>query len=50
VRANVDKLKAVTAGIGAAVRALHSGVLHEEVPDKIAELLRKLDQQEDTSA
>jgi hypothetical protein len=45
---NADNLKAVSAGIGAAVQALYSGVLHEEVPDKIAELLRKLDQQEET--
>jgi len=42
-------LKAVRAGIGEALQALYSGVPHEEVPDRIAELLRKLDQQKDTS-
>jgi hypothetical protein len=40
-------LKAVRTGIGAALRTLHSEVLHEEVPDRIAELLRQLDQQKD---
>jgi len=43
-------LKAVRAGIGAGLQALYSGVLDEEVSDRIAELLRKLDQQKDTSA
>jgi hypothetical protein len=38
-------LKAVRTGIGQALRALHSKVLREEVPDRIAELLRQLDQQ-----
>jgi Anti-sigma factor NepR len=38
-------LKAVRTGIGAELRTLHSGVLREEIPDKIAELLRQLDQQ-----
>jgi hypothetical protein len=37
-------LKAVRTGIGAALRMLHCGVLREEVPDRIAELLRQLDQ------
>jgi len=37
-------LKAVCTGIGAALRTLHSDVLHEEIPDKIADLLRQLDQ------
>jgi Anti-sigma factor NepR len=41
-------LKAVRTGIGAALRTLHSDVLREAVPDRIAELLRQLDQQEDT--
>jgi anti-sigma factor NepR-like protein len=39
-------LKAVR-GIGAALRMLHSDVLDEEVPDRMAELLRNLDQQRD---
>jgi hypothetical protein len=43
--ANVD-LDAVRAGIGVALRTLHSGVLREEVPDRIAALLKRLDQQE----
>jgi hypothetical protein len=38
-------LKAVRTGIGEALRTLYSGVLREEVPDRIAELLRQLDQQ-----
>ena len=37
-------LKAVRTGIGAALRTLHCDVLREEVPDRIAELLRQLDQ------
>jgi Anti-sigma factor NepR len=37
-------LKAVRTGIVAALRTLHSDVLREEVPDRIAELLRQLDQ------
>jgi Anti-sigma factor NepR len=41
-------LTAVRTGIGAALRTLHSDVLREAVPDRIAELLRQLDQQEDT--
>jgi len=36
-------LKAVRIGIGAALRTLHSEVLHEEIPDRITELLRQLD-------
>ena len=50
VRPNAVNLKAVRAGIGAGLQALYSGVLDEEVSDRIAELLRKLDQQKDTSA
>lgn len=41
-------LKAVRTGLGAALRMLHSNVLREEVPDRMAELLRQLDQQKDT--
>jgi hypothetical protein len=47
-RGGVDDLKAVRTGIGAALRALHSDVLREAVPDRIAELLRRIDQQKDT--
>jgi Anti-sigma factor NepR len=36
-------LKAVRTTIGAALRTLHSDVLREEVPERIAELLRQLD-------
>ena len=43
-------LKAVRAGIGAAIRTIHSDVLGEEIPDRIAELLRQLDQQKDTNS
>jgi hypothetical protein len=42
-------LKAVRAGIGAAIRTMHSDVLRKEVPDKIAELLRQLDQDADNA-
>jgi hypothetical protein len=42
-RANAD-LKTVRTGIGAELRTLHSDVLHEEVPDRMAELLKQLDQ------
>jgi len=41
-------LKAARTGIGAALRTLHSDVLREEVPDRIAVLLRQLDQQKGT--
>jgi hypothetical protein len=38
-------LKAVRTAIGTALRSLHSDVLQEPIPDRIAELLRQLDQQ-----
>jgi anti-sigma factor NepR-like protein len=41
-------LRAVRSGTGAALRTLHSDVLREAVPDRIAELLRQLDPQEHT--
>jgi Anti-sigma factor NepR len=41
--------KAVRTGIGAALRALHSDVLREEVPDMIAELLTQIDQQKEAA-
>jgi len=37
-------LKAVLTAIGAELRQLHSDVLHEPLPDRIAELLKQLDQ------
>jgi hypothetical protein len=37
-------LKAVRTTIGTALRTLHSDVLREEIPDRIAELLMQLDQ------
>jgi Anti-sigma factor NepR len=43
-------LKAVRTGLGAALRTLHSDVLRDEVPDRVAELLRQLDQQEDADS
>ena len=46
----VFDLKAVRTGIGAALRTLHSDVLREEVPDRIAELLKRLDQQKDADS
>ena len=36
---------AVRAGIGTALRLLYSNVLNEQLPEKIAELLRQLDEQ-----
>jgi Anti-sigma factor NepR len=47
LRPSVNHLKAVRTGIGAAVRALHCDVLRQAVPDRIAELLRQIDQQKD---
>jgi hypothetical protein len=44
------ELEAMRAGIGAALRTLHSDVLREQVPESIAELLRRLDQQEADTA
>jgi hypothetical protein len=38
-------LKAVLTAIGAELRRLHSDVLREPLPDRIAELLRQLGQQ-----
>jgi hypothetical protein len=43
-------LKAVRTGIGAALRTLHSDVLRDEVPDRVAESLRQLDQQKDADS
>jgi hypothetical protein len=40
-------LKAVRAGIGAAIRSIHSDVLREEIPDRIAALLRQFDEPRD---
>jgi len=35
----------VRAGIGSGLRSLHSDLLREPLPDRIAELLRQLDEQ-----
>lgn len=43
-------LKPVRTGIAAALRTLHSDVLRDEVPDRVAELLRQLDQQKDADS
>jgi hypothetical protein len=37
-------LKAVRIGIGAALQALYSDILRDEVTDRIAELVQELDQ------
>jgi hypothetical protein len=42
-RPNAD-LKAVRTGIGAKLRTLHSDMLREEISDRMAELLKQLDQ------
>ena len=39
-------VKAVLTAIGAELRRLHSDVLREPLPDRMAELLRQLDQPE----
>jgi hypothetical protein len=36
-------LRAVRGGAGEALRTLYSDVLHEEIPDRIAELLKRLE-------
>ena len=38
-------LKAMCRGIGAELRTVHSDALREEMPDRIAEVLQRLDQQ-----
>ena len=43
-KAGLD-FEAVRTAIGNELRSLHSDVLHEPLPDRIAELLRQLDQQ-----
>ncbi len=43
MRPNAD-LKVVQTGIGAELRTLHSDVLRDEVPARMAELLKQLDQ------
>ena len=40
-----SQFDSVRAGIGSALRSLHSDVLREPLPDRIAELLRQLDEQ-----
>jgi len=40
-----SRFDSVRAGIGSALRSLHSDVLREPLPDRIAELLRQLDEQ-----
>jgi hypothetical protein len=43
-------LKAVRTGIGAELRTLYADLLRERVPDRIAELLKQLDQLKDTDS
>jgi Anti-sigma factor NepR len=38
-------LNSVRTAIGAELRKLHSGILSEEIPDGMAELIKQLDQQ-----
>jgi hypothetical protein len=40
-----SQFDSVRAGIGSALRSLRSDVLREPLPDRIAELLRQLDEQ-----
>jgi Anti-sigma factor NepR len=37
-------LKAIRTAIGAELRRLYSNMLREEIPDRMAELIRQLDQ------
>jgi hypothetical protein len=37
-------LKAVLSGMGAGLRTLHSDLLDKDIPDRMAELLRQLDE------
>jgi anti-sigma factor NepR-like protein len=39
-----DDLRAVRTAIGAELRRLYSDVAREEIPDRMAELLKRLDQ------
>jgi hypothetical protein len=41
--------KAVRSAIGAELRKLHSDLLREEIPDRMAELIKQLDQQMETN-
>jgi Anti-sigma factor NepR len=41
--------KAVRTKIGAELRGLHSDVLREEIPERVAELIKQLDQQMEAS-
>ncbi len=41
-RSNFDSVRA---GIGSALQSIHSDMLREPLPDRIAELLRQLDEQ-----
>jgi hypothetical protein len=42
-------LKAVRTAIGTELRKLPSDLLHEEVPDRMAELIKQLDQRMEAS-
>jgi hypothetical protein len=42
-------LKAVRSAIGMELRKIHFNVFREEIPDKIAELIKQLDQQMEAS-
>ena len=41
--------KAVRTGISAELRKLYSDMLHKEIPDRMAELIKQLDQQMEAS-
>jgi len=43
-------LRAVRTGIGAALRTLFSDVLRQQIPERMAELLLQLDQQNDADS
>ena len=44
-----SNFEAVRAAIGTALRSFHSDVLREPLPDRIAELIRQLDQPTESS-
>jgi len=45
-----SELEPLRTGIGAELQKLHSDLLREELPDRIADLLRRLDQQRDADS
>ena len=47
-RPNALDMKAMRSGIGAALKEIYSDVVGDEIPDRLVELLKQLDQKNDT--